>query len=65
MSFDDNDRDRADYLGGPYASCADCGRATDSTLCDECADTRDAHTSTSQLRMAQAVLPDNRRKAIA
>jgi hypothetical protein len=52
-----NDRDRSDYLGGPYGDCADCGQATDSSLCEECRDRRDAHTDALELRMmVKAVL---------
>lgn len=46
-----NDRDLSDYLGGPYGDCVECGQATDSTLCDECADRRDAHTDALEVRL--------------
>lgn len=60
-----NDRDLSDYLGGPYQDCGDCGQATDSALCDECRDRRDAHTDALELRMLKAGLPAIVRKDVA
>lgn len=60
-----NDRDLSDYLGGPYGDCADCGQATDSSLCEECRDRRDAHTDALEIRMAKAGLPAIVRKDVA
>ena len=57
MSRFDSDADYRDDREGPYRDCEDCGRATDSHLCDACADRRDAHTDLMELKsMAKAVL---------